>query len=350
MFETIRNAWKVKELRKKILYTLVMLLVYRLAGVIPVAGIDTAKVASTMQNFSLLNFMAAMTGNQFSQMTIMAMGITPYINASIIMQLLTVAIPYLENLQKEGEEGRKKIAQYTRYATVILGFIQAVGLVVGMGAMKSNTFGSPFITSCVIGISMAAGTALAMWIGERITQNGVGNGISLLIFAGIIASLFTWAVSGITALVTDFSIKTLLIAIVLILGVLVMVTAVTFVSMGERRIPVAYAKRVVGRKMYGGQSTHIPLKVNSGGVLPLIFAYSIIQFPGTIMGFWSSSKIAQWWNNSFMYSGWYQLVLAVLIILFAYFYSRTCSRTAARSPASVRASPPSITSPAPRIA
>ena len=321
MFETIRNAWKVKDLRKKILYTLVMLLVYRLAGVIPVAGIDTAKVASTMQNFSLLNFMAAMTGNQFSQMTIMAMGITPYINASIIMQLLTVAIPYLENLQKEGEEGRKKIAQYTRYATVILGFIQAVGLVVGMGAMKSETFGSPFITSCVIGISMAAGTALAMWIGERITQNGVGNGISLLIFAGIIASLFTWAVSGITALVTDFSIKTLLIAIVLILGVLVMVTAVTFVSMGERRIPVAYAKRVVGRKMYGGQSTHIPLKVNSGGVLPLIFAYSIIQFPGTIMGFWSSSKIAQWWNHSFMYSGWYQLVLAVLIILFAYFYS-----------------------------
>ena len=321
MFETIRNAWKVKDLRKKILYTLVMLLVYRLAGVIPVAGIDTAKVASTMQNFSLLNFMAAMTGNQFSQMTIMAMGITPYINASIIMQLLTVAIPYLENLQKEGEEGRKKIAQYTRYATVILGFIQAVGLVVGMGAMKSETFGSPFITSCVIGISMAAGTALSMWIGERITQNGVGNGISLLIFAGIIASLFTWAVSGITALVTDFSIKTLLIAIVLILGVLVMVTAVTFVSMGERRIPVAYAKRVVGRKMYGGQSTHIPLKVNSGGVLPLIFAYSIIQFPGTIMGFWSSSKIAQWWNHSFMYSGWYQLVLAVLIILFAYFYS-----------------------------
>ena len=321
MFETIRNAWKVKELRKKIFYTLAMLLVYRLAGVIPVAGIDTAKVASTMQNFSLLNFMAAMTGNQFSEMTIMAMGITPYINASIIMQLLTVAIPYLENLQKEGEEGRKKIAQYTRYATVILGFIQAVGLVVGMGAMKSDTFGSPFVTSCVIGISMAAGTALAMWIGERITQNGVGNGISLLIFAGIIASLFTWAVSGITALVTDFSIKTLLIAIVLILGVLVMVTAVTFVSMGERRIPVAYAKRVVGRKMYGGQSTHIPLKVNSGGVLPLIFAFSIIQFPGTIMGFWSSSKVAQWWNNSFMYSGWYQLVLAVLIVLFAYFYS-----------------------------
>ncbi|HIT68863.1 MAG TPA: preprotein translocase subunit SecY [Candidatus Aphodomonas merdavium] len=321
MFQTLRNAWKVLELRKKILYTLGMLLVYRLAGVIPVAGIDTAKVAATMENFSLLNFMAAMTGNQFSQMTIMAMGITPYINASIIMQLLTVAIPYLENLQKEGEEGRKKIAQYTRYATVILGFVQAVGLVAGMGAMKSDTFGSPFVTSCVIGISMAAGTALAMWIGERITENGIGNGISMLIFAGIIASLFNWCAAGITTLVTSFSLKTVLVAIALIIGILLMVVAVTYVSMGERRVPVAYAKRVVGRKMYGGQSTHIPMKVNSGGVLPLIFAYSIIQFPGTIMGFWSSSSIAQWWNNSFMYSGWYQLVLALLIIGFAYFYS-----------------------------
>ena len=323
MFETLKNAWKVKDIRIKIIITILLLLVYRIGCYIPVPGVDFAQIntvfGGTGADFQTI--MNALTGGALANGALFAMGIGPYINASIIMQLLTVAIPYLENLQKEGEEGRKKIAQYTRYATVILGFIQAVGLVVGMGAMKSETFGSPFITSCVIGISMAAGTALAMWIGERITQNGVGNGISLLIFAGIIASLFTWAVSGITALVTDFSIKTLLIAIVLILGVLVMVTAVTFVSMGERRIPVAYAKRVVGRKMYGGQSTHIPLKVNSGGVLPLIFAYSIIQFPGTIMGFWSSSKIAQWWNHSFMYSGWYQLVLAVLIILFAYFYS-----------------------------
>lgn len=201
MFETLRNAWRIKELRKKILYTLFMLLLYRLAGVIPVAGVNPEAVQTAIENFSLLNFMSAMTGGQFSQMTIMAMGITPYINASIIMQLLTVAIPYLENLQKEGEEGRKKIAQYTRYATVVLGFIQAVGLVLGMGAVRADHF-SPFITSCMIGVSMAAGTALAMWIGERITENGIGNGISLLIFAGIIASLFQWVVGGISDLVT----------------------------------------------------------------------------------------------------------------------------------------------------
>ncbi len=322
MFETLRNAWRIKELRKKILYTLFMLLLYRLAGVIPVAGVDTAAVASAMQNFSLLNFMSMMTGNQFSQMTIMAMGITPYINSSIIMQLLTVAIPYLENLQKEGEEGRKKIAQYTRYLTVVLGFVQAVGLVLGMGAMRSETFGSPFITGCVIGISMAAGTTLAMWIGERITENGVGNGISLLIFSGIIASLFTWVASGITSLfTTTITVANIVTAVLLILGILIMVTAVTFVDMGERRVPVQYAKRVVGRKMYGGQSTHIPMKVNSSGVLPLIFAYSIMQFPGTIMGFFPNSGIAQWWNNSFMYSIWEQLLLAVMIIFFAYFYT-----------------------------
>lgn len=322
MLQTLRNAWRIEELRKKILYTVFMLLIYRLAGVIPVAGIDTAAVASAMENYSLLGFMSMMTGNAFSNMTIMAMGITPYINASIIMQLLTVAIPYLENLQKEGEEGRKKIAQYTRYATVVLGFIQAVGLVLGMGAMQSNAFGSPFVTGCVIGISMAAGTTLAMWIGERITEKGIGNGISLLIFAGIIASLFTWVAQGVSTLfTTTLTVGMVLTALAIVLVILVMVTAVTFVDMGERRVPVQYAKRVVGRKMYGGQSTHIPMKVNSSGVLPLIFAFSIMQFPGTIMAFWPGSGVSQWWNNMFMGSIWYYLVLAVMIIFFAYFYT-----------------------------
>lgn len=322
MFTTIRNAWRIEELRKKILYTLFMLLLYRLAGVIPVPGIDVAAVASAMNNFSLLNYLSAMTGGQFSQMTIMAMGITPYINASIIMQLLTVAIPYLENLQKEGEEGRKKIAQYTRYATVILGFVQAVGLVAGMGAVRSETFGAGWITSCVIGISMAAGTALAMWIGERITENGIGNGISLLIFAGIISSLFRWVASGVTSLFSSaISFTGILSALLIIVAILIMVTAVTFVDSGERRVPVQYAKRVVGRKMYGGQSTHIPMKVNSSGVLPLIFASSIMQFPSTIMGFWPNSSVSTWWNSSFSNSVWYQLVMAVMIIFFAYFYT-----------------------------
>jgi len=321
MLQTLRNAWRIEELRKKILYTLFMLLLYRLAGVIPVAGIDVGQVASRLGDLPLLGFMSAMTGNQFANMTIMAMGISPYINASIIMQLLQVAVPYLENLSKEGEEGRKKIAQYTRYATVILGFVQAVGLVIGLGAIRANMF-SPFITSCVIGVSMAAGTTLAMWIGERITEKGIGNGISLLIFAGIIASLFTWVASGVNTLfTTSVTVGGIITAVCVILGILVMVTAVTFVDMGERRVSVQYAKRVVGRKMYGGQSTHIPMKVNASGVLPLIFAYSIMQFPGTIMGFWPNSGISTWWNESFMTGMWYFVVLALMILFFAYFYN-----------------------------
>lgn len=315
MFETLKNCWRVEDLRKKILYTFFMLLIYRLAGVIPVAGIDTAQIQEAMKSFSLLGFMSAMTGNQFSNMTIMAMGITPYINASIILQLLTVAIPALERMQKEGEEGRKKIAQYTRYATVVLGFIQAVGLVYGLGGMIDKTWGS----ALVIGLSMAAGSALAMWIGERITEKGVGNGISLLIFSGIISSLFSWTVNGMQNLFGGAGNWLGMLGIVIC--VLIMITAVTFVDMGERRVPVQYAKRVVGRKMYGGQSTHIPMKVNSTGVLPLIFAYSIMQFPGTIMGFWPNASLSVWWNDSFMRGGWFQLVTALLILFFAYFYT-----------------------------
>ena len=324
MWETLRNAWKVEELRKKLIYTFLMLVLFRLVGVIPVSGINAAVVKEVAGNYDMLGLVNMMTGNSFSQMTIMAMGITPYINASIIMQLLTVAIPYLENLQKEGEEGRKKIAQYTRYATVILGFIQAVGLVVGMGAMKSETFGSPFITSCVIGISMAAGTALAMWIGERITQNGVGNGISLLIFAGIISNLFNGIVLAFTDAVgiTHYG-TTIWQFLVIIISCLVITTLVTFVDMGERRIPVQYAKRVVGRKAYGGQSTYIPLKVIAVGVLPLIFAYSFMSFPGTIFAFFgTNSGVYKWWSTYMSQSSaLYLIVCAVLIILFSYFYT-----------------------------
>ncbi|HML46513.1 MAG TPA: preprotein translocase subunit SecY [Clostridia bacterium] len=315
MFETLKNCWRVEDLRKKILYTFFMLLLYRLAGVIPVAGIDTAQIQEAMGKFSLLGFMSAMTGNQFSNMTIMAMGITPYINSSIILQLLTVAIPALERLQKEGEEGRKKIGQYTRYVTVLLGFIQAVGLVYGLGGMVEKTWGS----ALVIGLSMAAGSALAMWIGERITEKGIGNGVSLLIFSGIISSLFTWTANGLQNLFSGTG--NWLVMVGIVVCVLIMVTAVTFVDMGERRVPVQYAKRVVGRKMYGGQSTHIPMKVNSTGVLPLIFAYSIMQFPGTIMGFFPNAAVSVWWNNAFMRGGWYQLVTALLILFFTYFYT-----------------------------
>ncbi len=313
MLEKMKNAWRIPELRKKITYTLGMLLVYRLLSVIPVPGMDLSVVGEAVDQFSILGFMNMMTGGSFSQMSIMAMGITPYINSSIILQLLTVAIPALEKLAKEGPEGRKKIQEYTRYLTVILAFIQAVGLVF---AMRATSKGGLWYV--VIGISMAAGTALAMWIGERITENGLGNGISLLIMSGVVSNMFNWAVSAVSGLAAGT--VSFLPVIVVIVAMLAMIVAITYVDMGERRIPVQYAKRMVGRKMYGGQSTHIPMKINSTGVMPLIFGFAILQFPATIFAFFPASGINQWWM-SFQNGVWYQFVLALLIIAFTYFYT-----------------------------
>ena len=257
MWETIKNAWRVKELRSKILYTLGMLLLFRLVSVIPAPGVDLNMIGST-NDIPLLDLVNMMTGNAFSQMTIMAMGITPYINSSIIMQLLCIAIPALERLQKEGAEGRKKIQQITRYVTVGLAVVQAIGLVAGLGYIKAGWF-----NYVLVGVSMAGGTALALWIGERITANGIGNGVSLLIFTGIISNLFNGTVFNVRSAIAGSGSWGAVIGI--ILSLLVLIVLVTFVDMGERRVPVQYAKRVVGRKMYGGQSTHIPMKVNSTG-------------------------------------------------------------------------------------
>ena len=314
MWETLRNAWRVDDVRKKIIYTMGMLLLFRLLGVIPVPGIDLAKISQEVNRFGLLDFMNNMTGGALERMTVMAMGITPYINASIIMQLLTVAIPALERMQKEGDEGRKKLAQWSRYLTVVLAFLQAVGMVYAMSGSITGTW----FSYVLIGLSMAAGTSLAMWIGERITENGIGNGISLLIFAGIVSRLFTWSIEGVTNVMIGNA--SWLIMLLVILGVLGMIIAVTFVDMGERRVPVQYAKRVQGRKMYGGQSTHIPMKVNSTGVLPLIFAYSLLQFPGTILAFWPNSGLSGWWGQ-FQMGAFYQVFLALLIFGFTFFYS-----------------------------
>ena len=313
MLEKMRNAWRIPELRSKILYTLGMLLVYRLLSVIPVPGMDLSQVSQYINQFSILNFMSMMTGGSFERMTIMAMGITPYINSSIILQLLTVALPSLEKLAKEGPEGRKKINEYTRYLTIVLAFVQAVGLVF---AMRGTSKGG--IWYLVIGICMAAGTALAMWIGERITENGIGNGISLLIMAGIVSNLFNWfagMISGVASGIVN------IFGVIIVLAILLaMIVAVTYVDMGERRIPVQYAKRVVGRKMYGGQSTHIPMKLNATGVMPLIFGYAILQFPATIFAFFPNSGVNQWWTG-FQSGFGYQLLLAVLVIAFTYFYT-----------------------------
>ena len=316
MLEKMKNAWRIPELRKKITYTFLMLLVYRLLCVIPVPGMDISMVSEALSQFSILEFMNMMTGGSFSQMTIMAMGITPYINASIILQLLTVAIPQLEKLAKDGPEGRKKIQEWTRYVTVVLAFVQAVGLVF---AMRATSKGGLWYV--VIGISMAAGTALAMWIGERITENGIGNGISLLIMTGVVNNLFNWCRSAIAGIFTGTLAGMQILGVILTLVCfLVMIVAITYVDMGERRVPVQYAKRMVGRKMYGGQSTHIPMKLNSTGVMPLIFGFAILQFPATIFAFFPTSGINQWWLN-FQSGIWYQFVLALLIIAFTYFYT-----------------------------
>ncbi len=325
MWETLVNAWRVKDIRKKLLYTFLMLLLFRLVSVIPAPGIDSAQVSEAIKGYDVLNLVNMMTGNSFSQMTIMAMGISPYINASIIMQLLCIAIPALERLQKDGgEEGKKKIAQITRYVTVGLAVLQAIGIIMTLNnssKVLSSDYNN-FWGYMTIGIVMAGGTALAMWIGDRITKNGVGNGVSLLIFAGIIVNLFNGIVQAVSHVFTGVS-GALGSLLIILVTTLVIVTVVTWVDMAERRIPVQYAKRVVGRKMYGGQSTHIPMKVLSVGVLPLIFAYSFMAFPGTILAmFGQSSPAYQWWNTHMNQSSWlYMLICALLIVAFTYFYT-----------------------------
>ncbi len=321
MLETLKNAWKIPDLRKKLLYTLGMLILYRFLCFIPTPGVDTAGLAEKIASVPLLSYINAMTGSDLTNYAIMAMGITPYINASIIMQLLCVAIPSLEELNKSGDEGKKKIAQITRYVTVGWGFMQAVALTVGLGADVTGGF----VGYLTVGFCLAAGTALAMWIGERITDKGIGNGISLLIFAGIISRLAVGLATGAANIYTTVSngsftgvipsLAILVISLLLILGVVL-------VDISERRIPIQYAKRMVGRKMYGGQSTHIPLRLNSSGVLPLIFASAIMQFPATILSFFSKSAAFKWWSeNVTSTSVLYNVIFALLILGFTFFYS-----------------------------
>ena len=322
MLESLRKMWKIDDLRKKIIYTFLMLVVYRLVGVIPAPGVDAVKVL-TSQNVAdlpLLGLVNMMTGNNFSQMTIMAMGITPYINASIIMQLLTIAIPALERMQRDEEgDGREKIARITRYVTVGLAAVQAIGLVASMGFIKSG-----WLNYVLVGVSMAGGSALAMWIGERITDKGIGNGISLLIFVGIISNLFNGIISGFSTAFTNGTTSSWISALVIIALCIVMTIVVTFVDLGERRIPLQIAKQVKGRRVYGGQNTHMTLKVVSVGVLPLIFAYSFLAFPATLIQLigGTSSGAYIWWMT-YMNTGsvWYMIVSALLIIAFTFFYS-----------------------------
>ncbi len=325
MVEILRNAWKIPDLRKKLLFTIALLVVYRIGSHIPVPGLDANEFAKLVgQGGQLFGFFDIVSGGAFSMATIFAMSITPYINSSIIMQLLTVAIPKLEQLSKEGEEGRKIIAQYTRYGTVILGFIQAVGLYFGIAGAVNDRGVLSFIT---ITLTFTAGTAFLMWLGEQITEYGIGNGISLMIFGGIVSR----GPAGVQAIIDIYTKQTAtgsaIIAIVKIAVILIVflgvIAGVVWVSQAERRIPVQYAKRVVGRKMYGGQSTHIPIKVNLAGVIPIIFAMSIMMFPSQIITFFfreSTNPIVMFFKNAQGGIG-YSIIYAILIMFFTFFYT-----------------------------
>jgi len=319
LVDGLKGAFKVSELRTKLLFTLSMIFIFRLGAHIPVPGVDVAKFNELIADGMLFSFFDVISGGAFKAFSVFAMSIIPYINASIIMNLLTVVIPHLEKLAKEGEEGRKKISQYTRYFTVILAFLQAVGMSALMA--KTGAISMPgFVAISVIVITLVAGTTLLMWLGEQITERGIGNGISLLIFAGIVSSL----PQGIENLYLQFQAGTINVFSLLLLIVIgaVVIAAIVRVNEGQRRIPVQYAKRVVGRRVYGGQTTHLPLKVNQAGVIPVIFASSILMFPEQIASWFTNSAIAQFYVNWF---GWgsaaHTAFYALLIIGFTYFYT-----------------------------
>ena len=341
MFKTIRNAWMIPDLRKKLLFTLLIIIVFRIGSVIPVPFIDTQALQNAMEHTvnsgessNMIGYLDTISGGAFSNATIFAMGITPYINSSIIIQLLCVAIPALERLSKEGEAGRKKIGAITRYVTVALGLIQGTAYFFYLKNSGITSYNSGFeiiFTAIVIVLVFTAGTALMMWLGEQINKYGVGNGISILLFAGIIARLpkTVYYISeywkqalgtGEAGEANPVKFVWIILWVVLFLGV---VWLITFMQDSERRIPIQYAKRVVGRKMYGGQSSHLPIKVALGGVLPIIFASSILSIPGTInlfvgaeSGFWKGFADA-FSQSSWLYIGLY----FILILMFAYFYT-----------------------------
>lgn len=323
MLKTIRDAWKIDDLRKKMLFTLFVILLYRLGDAIPVPYINLDALSNYFEqvNSTVLGLINTMSGGAFSRATIFALSIQPYINASIIIQLLTLAIPALERMQKdEGEEGQKKLASITRYATVIIGLLQGYAY---FALLKNNNLlvaDTGVWQAIVIILTFTSGSALIMWMGEQITEFGVGNGISIILFASIVARLPSDLYRLITS-VTSGAIAVPL-AILMILGALAMIVLIVFVSDAERRIPIQYSKRVVGRKVYGGQSTHLPMKVNMSGVLPIIFAQSIAMLPATVCAFKTS------WNNSWVMKHIfdsttvpYAIMYFLLIIFFSYFYS-----------------------------
>lgn len=342
MLKTLRNAWKDKEIRKKLLYTFMMLVVIRFGSELPIPGVNTSYFAEffAKQSGDAFNFFDAMTGGSFTSLSVLALSITPYITSSIIMQLLTIAIPKLEEMQREGEDGRKKIAEYTRYLTVVLALMESTAMAVGFGGQgmligynEQGFMGKASMVVIAV-LTMTAGSAFLMWVGERITEKGIGNGISIVLLFNIVSSL----PDDVSSLYNTFmNGKIIAVQVVMLLVILAiaaaMVVFVVYLQDGERRIPVQYSKKMVGRKMVGGQSSHIPLKINTAGVIPVIFASSILSFPVVIAQFFNPDystipgKILMMLNSSYWFRPempWYSIGLViyiVLIVLFAYFYT-----------------------------
>ena len=323
ILKTIGKAWNIPDIRKKIIFTLLMLVVFRIGSNIPVPGIDrTILDQAFSQDSGLFELFDLFSGGAFSNLTIFALSITPYITASIVLQLLTIAIPALERIAKEGVEGRKKIARYTRYLTVVLAFIQAIGMTLGI--FKPYLLNPNFFSIAIVVFVLSAGTAFLMWLGELINENGIGNGISLIIFGGIVARIPSGIISTFQAYKAG-TISIVGILLFIVFAVLVIVVIIE-IQQGQRRIPVQYAKRVVGRKMYGGQSTHIPLKVNQAGVIPVIFGMSLLQLPQTLVYFWPNTGFSEFITKWLSTNGTpgvyiYSIFYALLIIFFTYFYT-----------------------------
>jgi preprotein translocase subunit SecY len=323
LFTNIKNIFNIPELRHRILFTLGMLAVYRIGAHIPTPGINNEALSEFLQKQggALLGFLDIFSGGSLSRLTIFALGIMPYISASIILQLLTVVIPHLTKLAKEGERGRKKIIQYTRFGTIGIGLIQAFGIAIGLEGMNRGMFvqapGWSFRLMTIL--TLTAGTAFLMWLGEQITERGIGNGISLIIFAGIVARLPNAVVETYRLFevgqLSGFALIGLLVAMVFVIG------AIVFLETARRKIPVQYAKRVVGRRVFGGQSTHIPLKINTAGVIPPIFASSIIAFPATIAGFVQVPFVQEFGKALAPGSVWYTFIYVALIVFFCFFYT-----------------------------
>lgn len=330
MLETLKNAFKTKEIRVKIFLTLALLLVYRIGCYIPVPGLSADAIGNIFEETSFLSILTSMSGGSLQSATLFSLGILPFINAFIIMQLLTLVIPKLEKLSKEGDAGRRKITQITRYVALVLAAVQGIGIVVGwrsQGAIVNlfsfeSSWDAPYLTMASVIIILMAGSTMVMWLGERITEYGIGNGSSLIIFVGIIAQAGTMMAQAFGSVGEEWTLIWNIIGFILI--VVLIFIFIVFIDLAERRVTVQYSKQIKGNKMYGGQTTYIPIRVNGSGVMPIIFASSLLMFPQMIMALFVPNSDAYTWYATYMGSGTavYYVLLALFILFFSYFYAQ----------------------------